>query len=470
MIEQIRLNTVEQLRHPKLFGSLPAFKNLETWAAWIVVMKCLYGLPLDSEEELKLFRQCTGRYHYNPPKGGYPELVIIVGVQSGKSSIAGVLLASAALTGKDGRYAIGVCQDLRASMRVLLRYARMPFKLIDVFKAEVVRSTADLVELRNGVSLGAYPNNSEAMRGLEGEIVVIDELAFFVTTDGRPNDREMLRVARGRVANSGGKVVIISSPYAQSGCLYDLHRKHYGVEDSSTLVWQASAKLMNPTLSENYLERMAQDDPEAYKSEVLGEFRSGTSTLFDSDALQACVEVGVRERTYTPGVSYFFSADSASGSGGDSWTVSVVHVEGDRVVVDLVRAWHPPFSPASVVAEQNDLLKPWGCRTIAGDKYAPGFVSELYRVHGITYQFADQNQSDAYLALLSIVNSQHVVLLDEPQLLRQLRGLERRRGLSGRDKVDHRSGSGSHDDLAASCATAIVQAKAPQMVPGVYCF
>jgi hypothetical protein len=40
---------------------------------------------------------------------------------------------------------------------------------------------------------------------------------------------------------------------------------------------------------------MAQDDPELYRSAALGEFRTGTSALFDPEALEACVERGVRE-------------------------------------------------------------------------------------------------------------------------------------------------------------------------------
>jgi hypothetical protein len=36
---------------------------------------------------------------------------------------------------------------------------------------------------------------------------------------------------------------------------------------------------MNPTLPADYLERTEQDDPEAYRSEVLGEFRAGIATL-----------------------------------------------------------------------------------------------------------------------------------------------------------------------------------------------
>jgi hypothetical protein len=41
-------------------------------------------------------------------------------------------------------------------------------------------------------------------------------------------------------------------------------------------------------------------------------------------------------------------------------------------------------------------------------------------------------------------------LLDVPDLLRELRSLERRRGSSGRDRGDHRPGS--HDDLANAVA------------------
>ena len=48
------------------------------------------------------------------------------------------------------------------------------------------------------------------------------------------------------------------------------------------------------------------------------------------------------------------------------------------------------------------------------------------------------------------MNAGTVELPDLPELLRELRGLERRRGSSGRDRVDHRPGS--HDDLANATA------------------
>jgi len=60
----------------------------------------------------------------------------------------------------------------------------------------------------------------------------------------------------------------------------------------------------------------------------------------------------------------------------------------------------------------------------------------------------DRSQLD--LEMLPAVNAGTVELLDDPKLLREPRGLERRRGAAGRDRVDHRAGE--HDDRANSVA------------------
>lgn len=431
-----------------------------TWKPWRAFVASVYGEPMD-EADLALFRAHTGRQE--PRAGGYPEGVAIAGVQSGKTRVAGTLEDHAALTGVPGTHALGVAQDQRGSVRALLRYAREPFEQHAAFRAEVSRDTADSLELRRGTSLSAYPCRPAALRGLRASIVCIDELAFFTATDGRPVDTEMLRVARGRVATTSGKVIVLSSPYGQSGALWDLHRKHYGREDSPTLVWQASAPEMNPTLPADYLARMEADDPEAFRSEVLGEFRAGLSTLFEPDALDACVEAGVRERAPQSGTSYLAFADAASGTGKDSFAVAVAHKDGERAALDAVRAWKPPFNPSGVIAEASDLLRDYGVREVTGDRYAPGFVSEHFRVHGIKYVFSEQDRSALYLGLLPYVNARSVVLIEQPELLRELRGLERRRGTSGRDKVDHRAGS--HDDRANAAAGALVSAAARKEKP-----
>lgn len=164
----------------------------------------------------------------------------------------------------------------------------------------------------------------------------------------------------------------------------------------------------------------------------------------------------MRERPFDASHDYVAFADPSSGSGKDAFTVAVGHLDGERAVLDVVRAWRPPFNPSGVIAEASDLLRRYGLQDVTGDRYAPGFVAEGFRAHGITYEASERDRSALYLELLPLVNAGAVSVLDVPELLRELRSLERRRGVSGRDRVDHRPGA--HDDLANSCAGAVVLA------------
>jgi len=61
-----------------------------------------------------------------------------------------------------------------------------------------------------------------------------------------------------------------------------------------------------------------------------------------------------------------------------------------------------------------------------------------------------------YVALLPALNSRRVELLDQPRLVAQLCGLERRTAWGGRDSIDH--APNAHDDLANAAAGALVAA------------
>jgi len=96
------------------------------------------------------------------------------------------------------------------------------------------------------------------------------------------------------------------------------------------------------------------------------------------------------------------------------------------------------------------LVGSYGVRAVTGDRYAGEWPREQFRARGVSYEVAAKDRSQLYLDLLPAVNAGTVELPDVPDLLREMRGLERRRGPSGRDRVDHRPGS--HDDLANAAA------------------
>ncbi len=456
------LTIVDALTSPQLFGGLPAFRSLTTWRTWLVALKALYGLPLD-DGEARTFCRCTGRSRYQPRPGGFPEAAFIVGRQAGKSRIVGLLSAYEAMRAPrepDGTetYVLSVAQDQRAAMRSLFRYSTAPFDRLPVLRALVTGRRADAWTLDTGTVLAAMPCKSESVRGLRARFIACDELAYFRSSENLPADVEMLRACRPCLATTGGKLVTLSSPAGATGALWDLHRAHFGRDDSDVLVWVASAPDMNPTLPRDYLDRMRASDPDAYRSEVLAEFRQGVSSLFDPAALDAVVLSGVRERLPETGRPYVAFVD-ASGGRHDRFAVAVASADPDgRAVLDAVWTWSPPFDPLAVVREVCDRLRPYRVGTVTGDRYGSGFVTEAFTAGGLRYLASDRDRSRVYLDTLPLVNAGQVRLLDRPDLLRELRGLERRVTRNGRESVDHVRGS--HDDAANAACGAVVLARA----------
>jgi hypothetical protein len=119
-----------------------------------------------------------------------------------------------------------------------------------------------------------------------------------------------------------------------------------------------------------------------------------------------------------------------------------------------VRAWKPPFNPEEVTAQCAEALKPYHVRSVVGDNYGGEWPKEQFRKHGIAYQVSEKNRSQLYLDLIPAVNSQRVELPDIRQMIDELRRLERRRGRSGKDSVDHPAYGGS-DDVANAVAGAV---------------
>lgn len=450
------MNILEAARDQNLLGAPPALHDSDTWQPWLVFLAAAFGLPLDAKS-VALFCKCCGRSTYDPPPDGWREAVAIVGRQAGKTRVGALLAvfeAAFAPPSRDGElYALLLAQDQRAAVRTAFSYVRGFIDSSAILRAAVTRETQDTLDLANGVRIACYPCRPAAIRGLRARVIVLDELAYFRSSEGFAADTEMLRAARPCLATTGGKLIVLSSPYGQSGALWELHRRHFGRDAAPVLIWQADAPTMNPVLPADYLARMRDEDPDAYRSEVLGEFRAGLSTLLDPDALAACVATDRLELPPAEGISYWAFVDP-SGGRADAFTCAIGHVEtrsdASCVVVDLVRAWRPPLNPAGVVEEIAELLRGYGVSRIVGDRYAGEWPREAFRTHGIEYDLAEKPKSDLYLELVAHVNAARVDLPDQAALLRELRTLERRRGSSGRDRVDHPPGA--HDDLANAAA------------------
>lgn len=449
------MNIIEACRDRKLFGSF--FRDAATWAAWMTVLRSVFGLPLaDSEREL--FTRCTGRSQ--PFAAPVTEGWLVCGRRSGKSFVAALIatfLAAfrdySAFLSPGERGVVTVLAVSREQAKVIFRYIEAFFDGVPMLSRMVAGRTAESLDLTNGISIEVHTSSFRSVRGRTIVAALCDEIAFWRSDDSANPDKEVLAALRPAMATIPNALLLcLSSPYARRGALFEAFEHHHGNDASDVLVWRAPTLVMNPTIRQSVITRSREADPAAAAAEWDAEFRSDVEAFLDDAWITAAVDVGCHERAPVSSRSYWAFVDPSGGKK-DSFTLGVAHREGERGVLDLIREWRPPFDPGSVVAEIAGLVKPYRVAAVTGDAYSGEWVQSTFRKAGLGYQVSKKDRSSIYLETGPSFARGLVRLVDNPRLTGQLRQLERRTSPGGRDRVNHPPGG--HDDLANSAMGAL---------------
>lgn len=460
------MNIIEAIQDRNLFGKL--FKDLDTWRVWLIVLKAIFALPM-TPEEIEVYCQFTGRTL--PPQKPFREVYLICGRRSGKSFITSIIAVFLALfleysgfLGPGERGTIMIIATDRRQAGIILRYIKAVLSL-PLFRSYVERETAEAIELTNRINIEVHTCSYRAVRGYTVVGAILEETAFWRVEGANP-DREIytaLKPAMTTIPNS--MLIGISTPYSRQGLLFEAYRDHYGRVESEVLVWKAPSLVMNPTLSESFISKEIAKDPSSAKAEWEAEFREDLEAFISLEAIERIIVPGRTELPPVEGFQYFAFVDP-SGGGGDLFTLSIGHKEQDRnkIVQDLLRG--RKGDPGDIVREFAGILKRFKIHQVTGDRYAGAWVSEAFREEGIIYKPSDLNKSEIYLEALPYLNSNLVELLDHKEMAKQFRILERRRGASGKDIVDHpKIGGMSHDDYANATAGMILVCQKGSLSP-----
>jgi hypothetical protein len=348
----------------------------------------------------------------------------------------------------------------KAQAGVIFNYIKGIIQETTFFKQFIEREYTDKLDLTNGISIEVMACSFRSIRGRSLVCAIFDEIAFWKVEGANP-DREILAAVRpGMATIPNSKLIVISSPYAKFGVLYETYRDYYGTEDQDILVWSAPTTVMNPTIDQGFIDKESKKDPAAAASEWYAEFRQDVETFINREALESVIVSGCFELGPVEGTTYKAFCDPAGGSGKDSYALAIGHFDHKNKtrVLDLIRAVKPPFSPANVTKEFSEILKSYNLHEVTGDRFGGEFPREAFLKNGINYRLADKAKSDLYRDLLPLINSEKVELLDNQRLQRELLGLERKVARSGRDSIDH--GPRGHDDCAnavAGCLTSLLE-------------
>jgi hypothetical protein len=457
------LSILQALDDDDLFGA--AFKDRDTWAAWRTFLAACFGLWLESAVARECFTEHTGRSRL--PTSPAREAWVIAGRRGGKSRIAAlvsVFLAAfrdySAVLAPGERGTLPIIAADRRQARTVLRYVNGLLDGSPMLKRLVVNRTNESVELSTRVTIEVHTCSFRAVRGYTLVGAILDEVAFYRSDDSANPDTELVAALQpGMATVPGALLVAISSPYARRGVLWDAYAKHYGHDDDPILVWRASTRDMNPTVSEAFIAEQYAEDESTASAEYGAEFRKDVETFIAREVIDAAVITDRHELLPSSAVRYSAFVDPSGGSQ-DAFTLAIAHGEkrGKEwlAVLDCIREVRPPFSPAAVVADFAELLKAYRVTSVVGDRYGGEFPRELFAREGIHYEPSERTKSDIYLEVLPLLNAHRVELLEHKRLHTQLIGLERRTARGGRDTVDH--APRAHDDLANAAAGALLLA------------
>jgi hypothetical protein len=381
MKQRRSITIVDAIKDKQLFGSL--FPDLSSWSAWMVFLKSVFAIEMDARE-LELFRHCTKRS--NPP-ASVKEAYAIVGRRGGKSRIVSFAAVYLACFHDFRKYLapgeVGIVLILardRDQAKVVFNYIGGIIKSVGALNQMVTAWRADEIELQNGITIVVKTSDYRAIRGPTVVCSIADEVAFW-DSQGVSPDKEIFAALRPSMATiPEAKLLVISSPYAKFGALYEAYKRYYGQNDPNVLIWQAETRIMNPTISQDFINQELERDPDAARSEWFAQFREDVEAAFSLESIEQCVIPGRSDLLPAHNLTYRAFVDP-SGGRHDSFTVAVAHRSVDNAIIDMVRAWPPPFDPSEVAGECSEALKPYRIRNVIGDNYGGEWPKEQFRKH-----------------------------------------------------------------------------------------
>jgi hypothetical protein len=427
------------------FIEQPAFlHDLNLSPAQRMSLKAVYGLPLTAEE-LGIFKQTTGLPEYVPRE--WSEVTFILGRRSGKSDKLASNIALYEACAREHKLSVGetgvvmiVSSELKRQSRIVFDYCLGKLERSKVLRRLIKKTTADEIELVNGISIQVYPCNIARIRGASLVCFVGDECAFW-KSEGKNIDKEVLDSARPGLSFEFSKCVKISSPYMMRGEIWSDFSRYWGKPNTEVLVVQGETALFNPSFSQKKLEAARRKDPVAFEAEFMARFRTDLSGMYDPLVIDKAVNLDrPLELEWRDDREYASFVDVSGGGGKDSYAVAIGHLENSRIVVDVVRSRAPKFNPEDVTREYSELLKKYQISTVRGDKFSGDFALHAFAKNDITYERAEKPKSALYLEAEGSFNTAVVDLPNRSVLIEQLKNLVRKVHAGGRDSVDTDSG------------------------------
>ena len=435
-----------------------------------VILRAMYGLPLD-EEQLKIFKILTkGKIKYKPGIIRF-EMIACLGARSGKSFLVSIVALYEAtrdqwkkfVSKRESPYIVIIATRQKQAEAIIGANCARMLENSPVLKNMIKESFKTELTLTNGVKILSLPCNSTAGRGLPIAILIFDEIAFY-RLEGVKADSLIFDSLRPRQAQFPDcKMLMISTAGSKQGLFFNFFNEGFKIQDRLTI--QGETKFLNPLIPVKFLEKEKARDIDNYLREFKGIFSEKLEAFFSWELMQKPF-VLAGDLPYNSEYIYYLALDQSGLSGRDRFALAISHKEGDSVIVDIVRSWQT--KDLDIILDEIKTLAGTFCISEAIiDRYSKGYVEASFKKISLEVKIRP-SLADVYVNLKSKMIQDKLKLPDRPDLRAGLRNTIAIYNKSNQLTIIHERGPEGHSDSLDACASAVFEASQEEGLPYFY--
>lgn len=203
----------------------------------------------------------------------------------GQKAVALIVAPNDKLRREVVAYALGAMRS-HATLKdmIVLPKGKKEDEAVDSFG--IRRADGHVITFEAGIAArGGYGGRGRSLTD-----AAFDEVAFFRDASFEVNDKSLFQAAAPRVL-PGGQTILASTPWGESGLLYDFHQRNFGKPTDALTAHAPTLLLQDAEFTREIVAREYDRDPENADREFGAKFlTSGTSLFFEGPLIQAAID------------------------------------------------------------------------------------------------------------------------------------------------------------------------------------
>ncbi len=212
-------------------------------------------------------------------RSGARRILLNCSRQSGKSTVTSLAALHEALYTPDSLVLI-LSPSLRQSGELFAKI-KAALRSLGTLPVPIARETADTLEFASGARIVSLPSSESTIRGFSGvTLLIVDEAS-------RVPD-ELYQATRPMLAVTGGRVILLSTPWGKRGFYYEVWRDGHGWHRVKVTAEDC------PRISPEWLDAERQSVPSfVFRQEYGCEFVDSEDSYFSSESIEAALAPAV---------------------------------------------------------------------------------------------------------------------------------------------------------------------------------